>query len=852
MGTFKFSSANRVEPLTISVKKVGDSRERFLTRNGNTVSFDEDTGDAIPYEITITDSATPPNVSKSTETLSCERPPDCQEGPELREIVDFDPTKITYKFHGVNVTQIERQIITNGLIVDSVIDVPSSPVVTSAFSGPLAKGTYILKLRGKSCYSEFTNGLEFTITDDATELDWAPGYPRFDYDSVAGKFRILIAVNRAGVWPIQIRNASDNSIIVIGNAILSPGQIETYAGFDEGNYDIDLATLSASLSLTAPPDECEQGPELLSVTSLSPTQTKFQFDGLSVFVIKWFIRNTSDVIEQEGTVEPGGALVTINHQPLSAGTHNLMIIGSSCTSQAGVVDNLDFTVAGSALSIQSVTAEQLPTGNYKLTALFSGGNPNFTITVRSNNNVTLGTFPNVTGSPASVTLPAGTAPQTVKLTVSDVNNTNDEETGIVLPAPTMKMSFLQAPNYATVFTKTPMPNDGSVFFIGSDPNYHWDIQVDLPNGGLWDYIEKRLRKKVSGVWVEKSISTATSQPQSYAVPATSGTESLFLPRNGNTVTIDGQNVFKTAAEWEFRAIARKGGVGGSIVSQLTRTFTVSAPPTLSGIVLYNANLDGSLGSAVGEINSVGSSYDKPKPRYDLAITDFGGVQFNQAQVFFRQKVGDSFVQRYQSAKTWGSLQTSVTPSDWSLFNGTNFANAHVSLLANEAQTWEIEFVALNGSTVVGNRKAIFNFTVGETAYVNPGFKTTTIGSRVYQQRQGLDFGSEILPSGNVRIFYPSQRQSINGQKTCYPWVYVNHVRMDPTELSALKSGSGLALVNGIYEFSVKYHSNAVANYDDVVDGGSLGSAYYLAGEQTEISYANSAMDDYFTVTIRPV
>lgn len=855
MATFNFNSTGRTEPLTISVKRVGDNRERFLSRNGNVIAFDEDSGESIAYVSIITDSAASPKVSTKEFTLTCQRPPDCQEGPSLQSIVEFNANQIKYQFHGVNVTQIERQIISsNGLIVDSVIDTPSSSIVTSNFSGSLGNGVYTLKIRGKNCYSEYTNGIEFTITDGTEALDWWDNYPRFDYDAPSDTYRILLAINRAGTYPYVIKDDSD-VVIVSGFYSFSPGQILDFTGYDPGTYHVEVGPLTGTVVIDEAPAECDEGPTLLSVESVSPTQTRFTFHGSNVFSIEWQVRTPADVIEDMGTVDPGGAVVTINHVALSGGTHNLRIRGSSCTSETGVVDNLDFVVAGASLAINNVAVEQQTDGRYKLTINFQGGNPNYTITVRTQSNITLGSFPNTTGSPASVTLPAGTAPQTVKVMVMDVNNNVDEETAVILPAPTMKMSFLQATSFSATPTETPMLNDGSVFFIGSETNYNWDAKITLPNGGLWDYIEKRLRKKVGGVWTEKSISNATSQPQNYSVSPSISSERLFMPRTGNSIVIDGLNVFKTAGEWEFRAIARKGGVGGAIVSQLTRQFTVSAPAGPSGIFLYNRN-GSSLGSLVSEIDETGDSFPKPAPHLDFAFNNFGGITFYGFAIYLRQKVGDAFVHRATNNFFFAGPETSIDASEYSMFSDQDVSDpVFAPIFAQEPGTWQVEVQGWNSTfdQVVATRKAIFDFTVNTSVpsgFLNRGIIKKVVGSRTYQQMQGVDFGSEILPSGNVRIYYPATRQSINGARTCYPWVYLNHRRLHPDDLAALKSGSGMDMPNGKHTFSVKYHSNAVANYDDVIDGGAAGGAYQLAGEITSISFGYSAMDDYFTVSIR--
>lgn len=849
MATLNFQSTNRPEPLLISIKRVGDTRERFISRNAAVVSFDEDSGTEIPYVMTITDSTS--KVSTKEFTLSCERPPDCDYGPVIEEIISFNAQSITYRFNGVNVAQIERNILSNDVIVDSVIDIPSMGIVTSNFSGSLSNGQYALQLRGKSCYSESPSTMGFIITDGATSLAWWPNYPRFDYDSASDTYRILLAVDRTGDgYAYQIKNTDTDTIIVEGFSNFVRGEAFVVTGFDPGNYHVEVASVSADFEIDAPPEDCDVGPELLSVTSLSSTQTRFVFDGLNVFVIEWFIRTPSDTIEYSDTIEPGGVTVTINHPALSGGTHNLLIKGSSCTSQAGIVDNLDFVVDSPTLSITSVGVTQQSDGRYKLDVAFVGGSPNYTITVRGLSNNVIGTFPNTTGSPASVMLPGGIAPQTVKVAVMDVNNAVDEETAVILPAPVPKMNFLQADNFFSLPTRTPMTTDGGTYFIGNPSDYNWDIEFVLPNGGQWDYIEKRFKKYVSGTPQDRNLQTITSQPANYSVGPTSGAERMFLPRTGTQVTIDGQNAFKTANKYEITFIARKGGVGGTIVAQMTRTFTVSAPATLSGITLYNRN-GATLGSAIAELNTVGDSKAKPTPHYDFAITGFGGITFTKIFAIYRLKQNNTYVEKFSNLLDFGTPKTSVTASEFSLFKFTQDVGTAVQIFSQENQTWQIEFVAYNGSTVVASKAAIFDFTVNvSSSFINQGFIRKQVAGRSYQINPGLDFGATLItPSGNLKLYHPTSRQSLNGQSTCYPWIYFNHVRMTPDDLTAFRGSSGLAFGTGKHTFSIKWHSNAVANYDDVIDGGAAGNAYNLAGENLSVSGSYSQMDDYFTVTI---
>jgi hypothetical protein len=709
MGTFSINTPGRPEPLLISVKRVGDSTERFISRTANTVTFDDDPGPNIAYVNKITDA----NGVTSTAnfTTSCERPEDCQDGPFLLGIVSFNALEITYQFHGVRVNQIRRRIKLNGVIVDEKIDIPGSPTVNSTFNSALDNGDYELEIEGASCSSE-PSVMPFSITESGAELAWWTGYPRYNYDPTSDRYRILLSINKAidGAWYL-IRNTDTNTILTQGYANMTPGSVLDYVGAIPGNYHIEVETLSAQLEITEPDEPCENGPELLSVTSLGTTQTQFSFDGLGVTIVEYIIKNSGDQIVATATVNPSSPTVTINHVALSPGVYNLTIKGANCQSEEGVVDNLDFTVAGGgAIDLTSVVVTQQEDGRYKLAVNFTGGVANYTILVRGQANNTIASFGNTTGSPANVVLPFGITPQTVKVSVIDANLASDEITNVVLPPAVPKLNFLQAENFFTVPTKSPMVADGATYVATASSAYNFDIEFVFPNGGLWDFIEKRLRKLSSGVYVEKSISSATGNPQNYAVGPSINNERAFLPRNGTSLVIDGENVFKTTNTWEIRFRARKGGPNGAIIGEITRSFNISGSAVpLSGIILYNRNGD-TLGSAITEVPATGGVYPKPTPMYDLGITTFGGVQFNQVVAYYRQKVNSVFTQRWTNSKNWTSLQTTIDPSDWTMFDGADFGNVHTSILAPVAQEWQVEFVAYNGSTVVGSKSAIFNFT----------------------------------------------------------------------------------------------------------------------------------------------
>lgn len=725
MGSFTFQSVSRPEPLLISVKKDGDSRERFLSRAGATINFDEDTGDGS-YTSVITDS----NGNSSTERfiVTCQRPADCQEGPDGIVILSKNALEIKYQFHGVNVARIRRSILKNGAIVDQKVDIPSSSIITSGFASALDPGQYVLRIEGDSCFSQPQDVPFEVIGNGATPLAWTPGYPssRLLPDQIDIR-QILLSINKT----IQsayysIKNKATGATLIAQEHDFNAGGVLPVDSFGPGTYAITVSTLYGEVIIPEAPEEpednqCQAGPSLLNVISLNLTQTRFQFDGLGVSAIEAIIKQNG-TIKYSNIINPQSSLVTLDHNYFTPGTYNLQIKGANCTSEPGVIDDIDYEVGGGtgggAVDLTNVGVTQLDDGRYRLAVTFNGGRGSYTIIVRGQANNTIAQFPNTTGSPSTVTLPYGVAPQTVKVAVVDADFLRDEITNVVLPPAVPKLTFLQADNFFTPLTRTAMNADGATYTPSASSTFNWDIEFAFPNGGLWDYIEKRFRKLVNGSYVEKSVSAATGNAQNYAVASSINTERIFLPRNGQTLTIDGQNVFKTGATWEVRFIARKGGASGAVVGQITRTFTIAGATgggTPSGIYLHN-RAGSTVGSMITEIPISGGSYAKPTPYYDLVVLNYGGVSFNRQEIRFKLQSGTTFTEQMYNSFDFGSLRTSLLPQDHSIFwhpesLWANFvATAKPSLFAQANQTWRIEFTAYNGSTVVGTKSAVFNFT----------------------------------------------------------------------------------------------------------------------------------------------
>lgn len=704
MATATINTGSRPAPFTVSVKKKGDGYERFQSLQGSFLTFEHVQSGAAVYVITITDAAG--GVSTSEENLTCQGLPVCQEGPKLLEIKQFDAFGAKFEFHGVRVDQLRWKVINlSNTIMDMGLTYPGSSEVIISFINKLNPAHYLLEISGASCYSPEPSSKPFTIPEEEQVLAWATGSPT--YDSVNGMYRILWAIKQSGTFFTRLTD-SLGAVKYSQTNQYTPGAIFNVAGLTDGTYLLELGGLQSTIVISQPQNNCQDGPDLIEPWPvMGKTQGTFTFHGLNVPILRWSIIDTSNnTIVRTNTVTAGSPTVTINYETLSAGSYLLRITGASCSS-----DNSDraFTITDVSLSMGAVIVQQQTNGQYKLIVNFNGGTANYLIRVKTLSGSDIATFANTTGSPANITLPAGTPGQTVKVSVTDANNLIAENAAVVLPSAAPVMNMLQAVDYSGTVDSTPMATDGIVYPIKTSTTYNWNPEFVLPNGGLYDHVIRKLEKKTNSTYVEVNLQTLLGEPGSVSVPSTTSSIKLLTPRNAQNIFIDGLNPFKTAATWRATFTVLKGGASGSIIATIQREFKTENPVTLSGIILYGRN-GATLGSAIGEIQASGSVYQKPTPQFDIATTGFGGVSFDNIIMYYRQKVNNVYVQRYTFAKDWQTPQTTLNPEETSLFKSANFAQVHVSILAQQPGEWQIEIIARTGSTVKASKMAEFAFT----------------------------------------------------------------------------------------------------------------------------------------------
>lgn len=267
-------------------------------------------------------------------------------------------------------------------------------------------------------------------------LAWNPGFPRIGEGN-----RILYSVNHAGILPVFIQRVGgsvfiDQSIVLdawieyttdpvpaTGVYFVSVGGLEAYLTIGAAvSCDLtwaDMANPSAPLALDfrISGDEQQVKPALYSSrANLHPFFLELLQGGTVAATATFSAHNT-----------------WISIPSIPAGVYQVRVTdkdGCRTTTRELTVTE----AGGSPLAITN-TAANISSGLYSLTVAFTGGTGNKTIQVVG----TGGLITSVSGvsvSPRTITLPAGTPPQTVKVVVQDVTG-SVEQNGVVLsPAST--------------------------------------------------------------------------------------------------------------------------------------------------------------------------------------------------------------------------------------------------------------------------------------------------------------------------------------------------------------------------------------------------------------------------------
>ncbi|TLU99153.1 T9SS type A sorting domain-containing protein [Dyadobacter luticola] len=152
------------------------------------------------------------------------------------------------------------------------------------------------------------------------------------------KWKILSGTNTVASGTTG--NLSSNNVD-LGFASLAPG---SYKLSIEGANCISGQSEKTFTIPVPDPTACISGPNLETVTNITPTGLRFIFNGLGVNTIKWKILSGANTVANGTTPNLTSSNVDITYGTLAAGNYKLSIEGGSCISSAS---ELSFTVAGS-------------------------------------------------------------------------------------------------------------------------------------------------------------------------------------------------------------------------------------------------------------------------------------------------------------------------------------------------------------------------------------------------------------------------------------------------------------------------------------------------------------------------
>lgn len=151
-----------------------------------------------------------------------------------------------------------------------------------------------------------------------------------------------------------------------------------------------------------------------------------------------------------------------------------------------------------------------------------------------------------------------------------------------------------------------------------------------------------------------------------------------------------------------------------------------------------------------------------------------------------------------------------------------------------------------GSTCVGTSPSL-PFSIAsapdtlpdEVSLTNPGVRSATQNGREFEWIESQNAQLTINSNGSVTLTCPSTKTAISGGATCYRTVYLNHIPVQGSNLTALL-GSGLTLDDGANTIHVMY--NTVSDPYDLINGG-----WYYNGTRE-----GNGMTEYIYVGIKTI
>ncbi|GLU54284.1 hypothetical protein Dfri01_37450 [Dyadobacter frigoris] len=259
--------------------------------------------------------------------------PACTSGPTLQGISNITKTSLRFSFAGTNIPNVTWRIKSNGTTVRSGTTGALSNATTVDLSfASLDMGNYTLEIEGGDCSSSVTSQA-FTVTAPA-----CTGGPTIS--SITNINSTGLSVNFAGTgitslnW--AIKNSAGTSLASGKTGTLTSNTAAlTFGNIVNGTYTLEIqggdCTSTVSSQSFVININCNRGPVVQDIASVTNQSLNFLFDGDGVYAISWKIMKAGTMIAQN-SVSPQSNRPTINYSSLADGVYELQIQGGSCNS----------------------------------------------------------------------------------------------------------------------------------------------------------------------------------------------------------------------------------------------------------------------------------------------------------------------------------------------------------------------------------------------------------------------------------------------------------------------------------------------------------------------------------------
>ncbi|MCF2490842.1 T9SS type A sorting domain-containing protein [Dyadobacter sp. CY347] len=327
----------------------------------------------------------------------------CASGPSITGINNVSSTGLSFNFNGVGVSSVTWRVKQNGNTVASGKTGNLSTNSASITFGSLGAGGYALEIEGGNCTSTVSSS-NFTIS--TPNCASGPTISSIKNVSASG---LTVDFNGVGVSTITWRIKQSGNVIRNGKTgnLSSNSASLSFASLGAGTYTLeveggDCVSSVSSSNFTLNPGNCPGGPTLGTISNISASGLRFQFDGNGVPNITWRIKSGSDVVRNGKTPGLTSSLVDISFATLGGGNYTLEIEGGDCIS----------SVSSKTFSVGSTNCPSGPSITGISNVTFTGLSFNFngvgvsTVTWRvkqNGNTVASGKTGNLSTNSASIT-----------------------------------------------------------------------------------------------------------------------------------------------------------------------------------------------------------------------------------------------------------------------------------------------------------------------------------------------------------------------------------------------------------------------------------------------------------------